>query len=99
MLAIRAVLKTPKPRDFRVQEEHGGIIQAVAASRDLVSAGKQAMAAIGQIPLYARVDFVRLADGRYGLMELELIEPSLYLRMDDQAPERFARALDRRVRA
>ena len=26
-------------------------------------------------------------------MELELIEPSLYLRMDKEAPERFARAL------
>jgi hypothetical protein len=30
-------------------------------------------------------------------MELELIEPSLYLRMDDGAPERFARALHERV--
>ena len=30
-------------------------------------------------------------------MELELIEPSLYLRMDKGAPERFARALHDRV--
>jgi hypothetical protein len=27
-------------------------------------------------------------------MELELIEPSLYLRMDPGAPQRFARAID-----
>ena len=33
----------------------------------------------------------------YWLMELELIEPSLYLRMDKGAPERFARALLDRV--
>ena len=33
----------------------------------------------------------------YWLMELELIEPSLYLRMDKRAPERFARALHERV--
>jgi len=33
----------------------------------------------------------------YWLMELELIEPSLYLRMDKGAPERFARALHDRV--
>ncbi len=33
----------------------------------------------------------------YWLMELELIEPSLYLRMDAGAPERFARALHDRV--
>jgi len=30
-------------------------------------------------------------------MELELIEPSLYLRMDDAAPERFAGAFDEYV--
>jgi hypothetical protein len=30
-------------------------------------------------------------------MELELIEPSLYLRLDDEAPERFARALHARM--
>jgi hypothetical protein len=93
-----AVLKTPKPQDFRVQEEHGGIISAVAASRELVIAGEQVMAAIGQVPLYARADFVRLEGGGHALMELELIEPALYLRMDEGAPWRFARALDKRCR-
>jgi hypothetical protein len=33
----------------------------------------------------------------YWLMELELVEPSLYLRMDKGAPERFARALHDRI--
>jgi hypothetical protein len=57
-------------------------------------AGDAALRAIGALPLYARVDFVRANDGsRYWLMELELIEPSLYLRLDKGAPERFARAL------
>jgi hypothetical protein len=32
-------------------------------------------------------------------MELELIEPALYLRMDERAPERFAYALDNHLRA
>jgi hypothetical protein len=32
-------------------------------------------------------------------MELELIEPALYLRMDDDAPARFAAAIDARVNA
>ena len=31
-------------------------------------------------------------------MELELIEPSLYLRMDENAPVRFAAAIDRWLR-
>jgi glutathione synthase/RimK-type ligase-like ATP-grasp enzyme len=93
-----AVLKTPQSQDFRVQEEHGGMIRAAAASGELVRAGARVMAALGQVPLYARVDLVRLAGAGYGLMELELIEPALYLRMDEGAPKRFACALDRRLR-
>jgi hypothetical protein len=93
-----AVLKTPAPGDFRVQEEHGGIIRPAAAADTLVSAGGRVLAAVGQVPLYARVDLVRLAGGEFALMELELIEPSLYLRMSPEAPDRFARACDRRFR-
>jgi glutathione synthase/RimK-type ligase-like ATP-grasp enzyme len=93
-----AILKLPKATDFRVQEEHGGVIRAVEADDTLRETGSAVMRAIGTVPLYARADFVR-ADGGSGfwLMELELIEPSLYLRMDKGAPERFARALHERV--
>jgi hypothetical protein len=42
------------------------------------------------MPVYARADFVRRVDDRFLLMELELIEPSMYLRMDTEAPQRFA---------
>ena len=52
------------------------------------------MAAVSPAPLYARIDFVRNAVGNFDVMELELIEPSLYLRMDPEAPLRFARAVD-----
>jgi glutathione synthase/RimK-type ligase-like ATP-grasp enzyme len=90
------ILKTPLAHDFRVQEEHGGTIRAVAASSALVQAGERVLAAVRQVPLYARVDLVRM-ERSFGLMELELIEPSLYLRMDVNAPERFARALDSRM--
>ena len=54
----------------------------------------QTMAVVGQPLLYARVDLVRLADGTPEVMELELIEPSLYLRYDEGAAERFAEAVD-----
>ena len=90
-----AILKTPKPADFRVQEEHGGIIKAVTASEALRRAGREAFETISPTPLYARVDFVRTEDDNFALMELELIEPALYLRMDDVAPRRFAAAFDR----
>ncbi len=43
--------------------------------------------------LYARVDLVRLDDGSYALLELELTEPYLFLDLDPAAPSRFARAI------
>jgi hypothetical protein len=47
-------------------------------------------------PVYVRADFVRDAADNFLLMELELIEPSLYLRTDAGAADRFARAFDER---
>ncbi len=90
------ILKTPKPGDFRVQEEHGGIIRAVEARRDLRCAARQVMRTLPTVPLYARVDLVRVGVG-FALMELELIEPALYFRMDPGSAERFARVLDARI--
>jgi glutathione synthase/RimK-type ligase-like ATP-grasp enzyme len=89
-----AILKSPKANDFRAQEEHGGLIQAIEAEPLLVCRAQQAAAAIAPLPLYARVDMVRTADNDFVVMELELVEPSLYLRMDPAAPERFAAAVD-----
>jgi hypothetical protein len=87
-----SILKVPKPGDFRVQEEHGADIQAVRPEPALIAAGNAAIAAIGQPLLYARADLVRHGTG-FRVMELELVEPAIYLRMDPGAPERFAKAL------
>lgn len=92
-----AVLKTPRSGDFRVQEEHGGIITSIEPDATLRACGTRAMQALPTVPLYARPDFVRLSDGSFALMELELIEPALYFRMDPRSPARFARALERRM--
>ena len=93
-----AIVKTPKAEDFRVQEEHGGQIIAVAAASDLRGAAERVLDTLAGPLLYARVDLVRNPSGDgFWLMELELIEPSLYLRMDPEAARRFATALDRRI--
>ncbi|MEE4216114.1 MAG: hypothetical protein V2I48_00725 [Xanthomonadales bacterium] len=47
------------------------------------------------IPLYARIDIIRAETGEFLLMELELVEPSLYLKTSPLAPQRFAAAIDR----
>jgi hypothetical protein len=122
-----AAQKQPKAGDFRVQEEHGGLIAPVpspsprdvavaksfvdavaenffvntVAAKSLVDpvAAKSALSSPDQKsdqlqpPLYARVDLVRDAGSDLRLMELELIEPSLYLRTHPQAPLNFVRAL------
>ncbi len=84
-----AIRKLPKAGDFRVQEEHGAEILAVTPEPALRAAGDAAMAAIGETLLYGRADLVRHGTG-FRLMELELVEPALYLRMDPGAPDRFA---------
>ena len=90
-----AIVKKPAPNDFRVQEEHGGIIQSTSVDPLFAEAGQRAVDAVQHELLYARVDLVRLAGGQPALMELELIEPSLYFSHDPQAAERFAKELDR----
>ena len=47
----------------------------------------------GAVPLYARVDMVSSSDGSASIMEVELIEPSLFLHVDEGAPARCAEAL------
>ncbi len=90
-----AILKTPKRKDFRVQEEHGGKIKAIKPPAGCLETGEKIMKLISPTPLYARVDLVRTDDNQFAVVELELIEPSMYLRKSKQAPQLFAEAIDR----
>lgn len=91
-----AIRKTPKAGDFRVQEEHGATITAVTPPAGLPEVAASVFSHLEPLPAYGRGDWVRGPDGRFLLMELELIEPSLYLRTDSGAALRFARAFDQR---
>jgi glutathione synthase/RimK-type ligase-like ATP-grasp enzyme len=91
-----AIQKMPKPGDFRVQEEHGADIVACEPPAGLKETALQVFSHIDPLPVYGRGDWVRGPDGRFLLMELELIEPSLYLRTDSQAATRFAAAFNQR---
>jgi hypothetical protein len=64
----------------------------------LRDAGDFIMSLVRPLPVYCRSDFVRGDDGHFMVMELEMIEPSMYLRMHSDAPQRFAEAFDRYVR-
>ena len=95
-----AILKTPASGDIRVQEEHGGVIRAVVPEPSLLDLTERALAAVPHDTplLYARVDAVRLSTGAWAVMELELIEPSLYFPYAEGSAARFAAALDRLCR-
>ena len=88
-----AVRKRAKPGDFRVQDDHGGTVHPHEPAPDEIAFAEQAVAACPSLPLYARVDAVRDADGRLSLMELELIEPELFFRFHPPAAEALADAI------
>jgi len=91
-----AVLKTPAFGDFRVQEEHGGRTVPREPSPALLARARDAVIAGPRPCLYARVDGVRRG-GELLVVELELIEPSLYLSYAPGAAKKFAEAIRERL--
>jgi len=89
-----SVLKKPKEKDFRVQEEHGGIIKPILIASELMLIAENIIKKLSTIPLYGRVDLVRTKENEFALIELELIEPSLYLNKDEKSPLRLAKAFN-----
>ena len=88
-----AVRKVAAPGDFRVQREYAGRFTVVDADAEMLAVAHAAVAAAPVPPTYARVDLIRLSDGRLGVMELELIEPDLYLDLVPAAADLFAGAV------
>ena len=89
------LLKTPKNGDFRVQEEHGGSLKKInKPESSLIDFGNKVMQTIPYQCLYSRVDVVRDSNN-YLLMEVELIEPSLYFNMDLKSPQIFAEVFNK----
>ena len=74
-----ALVKRPQPGDYRIQAAFGGIESAYRPTENELRTAGQILAALEFEPLYARVDLIRDDAGRLRLMELELIEPYLYL--------------------
>jgi glutathione synthase/RimK-type ligase-like ATP-grasp enzyme len=86
------VRKQPAAGDFRVQSIWGGTFTRTEPDLAQVELAEQAIAQLGSPPLYARVDLVEDLEGRPCLIELELIEPNLYLNQHPPAAERLAEA-------
>jgi glutathione synthase/RimK-type ligase-like ATP-grasp enzyme len=87
-----AVLKTPAQGDFRVQAEFGGSVRVVPPPTALLDQARRIAGGIPAPWAYARVDGLD-REGTLILMELELIEPQLFLGCEPAAPSRFADAI------
>ncbi|MGN6209557.1 ATP-grasp domain-containing protein [Asticcacaulis sp.] len=90
-----AVLKTPKSGDFRSQPDYDAHLRVLTPPPEALALAQSAIDFIGRDRLlYARVDMVRAPDGGFCLMELELIEPDLYLTYHPEASRRFKDAVE-----
>ncbi|PVY41852.1 ATP-grasp domain-containing protein [Pontibacter virosus] len=86
-----AVLKKAKSGDFRVQHFFGGSVHTPVPPAGMLQTASKIVEQFAQDCLYARVDGVEL-NGELVLMELELIEPFLFLSTSDGALERYYQA-------
>jgi glutathione synthase/RimK-type ligase-like ATP-grasp enzyme len=75
---------------------HAGEVPVNATAQEIAVAAR-ALAAVPGESLYARVDLVRDEADRPVVIEVELIEPSLFFAMHPPAADRFATALARRL--
>jgi glutathione synthase/RimK-type ligase-like ATP-grasp enzyme len=93
-----SIIKRPAAGDFRVQDQFGGYEEAIESPHGADTLAQAALAATARITstgtlAYARVDMLRDGDDQFRIMELELIEPSLFLRFATDGGESFAKAL------
>src|SRR5579864_2162010 len=89
-----AVVKRPKTGDFRVQEFHGGItLPCKAPPAGAIRLAQAALAAAPAAASYARIDIVPDDQGVLRIMELELIEPSLFLEHAPDGDAAFTRSI------
>ncbi len=91
-----SLIKKAKSGDFRVQHYLGGAIYPTIPSPELLSEATKYVEQFADGCLYARVDGV-IVNGEFKLMELELIEPFLFLFTNADAYENYYQALIKRI--
>src|SRR5918999_5858662 len=91
-----AVLKRPRHGDFRVQHEHGGSAELRTPPAHVLATARTIVTRAPGLTLYARVDGVEIG-GKFVLVELELLEPSMFLNSHPRAADNFAAAIGQAV--
>lgn len=87
-----SITKVPKEGDYRVQFNYGGVYHISEVDTQIQAISKKMKARFNNRQLYQRVDGI-WRDGRFLLMEVELIEPDLYLGHHPEAREEWVKNL------
>ena len=80
-----AVKKNAKSGDFRVQDDHGGTVEIYEANSVEINFAEKCINKCPFFPIYARVDIAYDNKNNPALMELELIEPELWFRNNEES--------------
>lgn len=97
------VIKRAKKGDYRVQSIYEGTEDSYKPNQAERDTARAVLDALEFTPLYARVDLIRGRDGKLKLIELEMIEPYLYLAHaegeggDNKGAQKLAAALAKRL--
>ncbi|MCK5943279.1 MAG: hypothetical protein KAI24_14965 [Planctomycetes bacterium] len=84
-----AVIKRARPGSILIHAEHGGTTEPFEPSEAHLQLARDVLAMLPEPADYARIDLVPTERGPL-LMEIELIEPELFVRHAPQAPDHLA---------
>lgn len=92
-----AIRKRAAKNEFRIHSEYGGTRESISISLQSLEYGKNLLNQIQEDLLYARVEIVETQKGPV-LIELEITDPMLFLATCNEAPKRFADAIESQFR-
>ncbi|MEE9273382.1 MAG: hypothetical protein V3U57_08980 [Robiginitomaculum sp.] len=98
-----ALVKIPKKGDYRVQSMYGSSEKTYEPTQGEREQARAVLDVLTFTPLYARVDLLRGNQGQLLLIELEMIEPYLYLLHakgsggDNKGAQNLAKALAKKL--
>lgn len=92
-----AIRKRPPKGEFRSNARYGPSRSAETPAGEVAEQGAAALRVLPEMPLYARVDGV-VRDGALIVIEVEVLEPALFMEFDPPSAGRFAEATVKRLR-
>ena len=95
---LLAVKKSAARGDWRVQTEFGGRAERTELTEELTTLARAALLGLPAATAYARIDALRCEDGELQIIELELVEPELFFRLEPAVADSLARHLGAELR-